>query len=35
MTEVKRLVFADLKAVRDRINAPQVQPPTEQPTLFE
>jgi uracil-DNA glycosylase family 4 len=36
MTEVKRLVFADLKAVRDRIAAPPPEPPArEQPTLFE
>ena len=35
MTEVKRLVFADLKNVRDRIDAPATEPATEQPTLFE
>src|ERR1700744_1492627 len=35
MTEVKRLVYADLKAVRDRINEPPAPPPElEQQTLF-
>jgi uracil-DNA glycosylase family 4 len=36
MTEVKRLVYADLKAVRDRVNAPPADPaPREQQSLFE
>jgi DNA polymerase len=36
MTEVKRLVYADLKAVRERLDAPLPPPaPAEQPSLFE
>ncbi len=36
MTEVKRLVFADLKAVRERVDAPPPAAPVlEAPTLFE
>jgi DNA polymerase len=36
MTEVKRLVYADLKAVRERLDAPLPAPaPAEQPTLFD
>ena len=36
MTEVKRLVYADLKAVRERLDAPLPTPaPAEQQSLFE
>ncbi len=37
MTEVKRLVYADLKAVRSRLDAPVAEPPAivEQGSLFE
>jgi hypothetical protein len=36
MSEVKRLVFADLKAVRERIDAAPPPPPTlEQQSLFD
>jgi hypothetical protein len=36
MTEVKRLVYADLKAVRDRITAPPPAPvAVEQQSLFD
>jgi DNA polymerase len=36
MTEVKRLVYADLKAVREKVDAPVAEPATlEQQSLFE
>jgi DNA polymerase len=36
MTEVKRLVYADLKAVRDRVDAPMPEPKAEeQQSLFD
>ena len=35
MSEVKRLVWNDLKAVRDRLQAVPDTPPPEQHTLFE